>query len=89
MLVAAAVWTVSHAPTVPVLLAAAVAFGVCDAFYEPSAGTIGRQLVRTDDLPSYAAVIQTASRLGTMGAPHWAACSSPKPVSRGAHPRTR
>lgn len=67
VLVAAAVWTVSHAPTVPVLLAAAVAFGVCDAFYEPSAGTIGRQLVRTDDLPSYAAVIQTASRLGTMG----------------------
>ena len=67
VLVAAAVWTVSHAPTVPVLLAAAVAFGVCDAFYEPSASTIGRQLVRTDDLPSYAAVIQTASRLGTMG----------------------
>ena len=67
VLVAAAVWAVADAPTVPVLLAAAVAFGVCDAFYEPSAGTIGRQLVRTEDLPSYAAVLQTASRLGTMG----------------------
>lgn len=67
VLLAVALWVLWHSPTVPVLLLAAVAFGVCDAFYEPSAGTIGRQLVRTADLPTYAAVSQTASRLGTMG----------------------
>ncbi|WP_101846021.1 MFS transporter [Zhihengliuella sp. ISTPL4] len=67
VLVAAALCALWQPPTVPMLLAAAVAFGVCDAFYEPSAGTIARQLVRTADLPAYAAVSQTASRLGTMG----------------------
>lgn len=67
VLVAVALWVLATPPTVTVLLLAAVAFGVCDAFYEPSAGTVARQLVRTSDLPSYGAAAQTASRLGTMG----------------------
>lgn len=64
---AVAAWVLASPPTVAVLLFAAIAFGVCDAVYEPSAGTIARQLVRTTDLPSYGAASQTASRLGTMG----------------------
>ena len=67
VLVVVALWVLAAPPTVGVLLLAAIAFGVCDAFYEPSAGTIARQLVRATDLPSYSAVAQTASRLGTMG----------------------
>lgn len=67
VLVAVALWVLATPPTVAVLLFAAIAFGVCDAFYEPSAGTIARQLVRAADLPSYGAAAQTASRLGTMG----------------------
>jgi MFS family permease len=67
VLVAVAFWVLASPPTVVVLLCAAIAFGVCDAFYEPSAGTIARQLVRPSDLPSYGAAAQTASRLGTMG----------------------
>lgn len=67
VLVAVAVWVLTTPPSVAVLLLAAIAFGVCDAFYEPSAGTIARQLVRAADLPAYGAAAQTASRLGTMG----------------------
>lgn len=67
VLVAAMLWVLSNPPTVAVLLFAAIAFGVCDAFYEPSAGTMARQLVRSSDLAAYGAVAQTASRLGTMG----------------------
>lgn len=66
VLIGVALWVLASPPGVAVLLLAAVAFGVCDAFYEPSAGTIARQLVRASDLPSYGAVAQTASRLGTM-----------------------
>lgn len=66
VLVAVAVWVLATPPTVAVLLFAAIAFGVCDALYEPSAGTVARQLVRPSDLPAYGAVAQTASRLGTM-----------------------
>lgn len=66
VLIGVALWVLAAPPNVIVLLVAAVAFGVCDAFYEPSAGTIARQLVRASDLPSYGAVAQTASRLGTM-----------------------
>lgn len=66
VLVAVALWVLATAPTVGVLLCAAIAFGICDAFYEPSAGTVARQLVRPADLPSYGALAQTASRLGTM-----------------------
>ncbi|WP_372968856.1 MFS transporter [Microbacterium sp.] len=63
---AVSLWVLAAPPTLAVLLFAAIAFGVCDAFYEPSAGTVARQLVRTSDLPSYGALAQTASRLGTM-----------------------
>ncbi|CAN7299386.1 MFS transporter [Microbacterium foliorum] len=66
VLVAVALWVLATPPTVGVLLFAAIAFGICDAFYEPSAGTVARQLVRPGDLPSYGALTQTASRLGTM-----------------------
>lgn len=67
VLVTVAIWVLASPPSVLMLLLAAIAFGACDAFYEPSAGTIARQLVHTSDLPSYTAVMQTASRLGTMG----------------------
>lgn len=67
VLVGVTLWVLATTPSVAVLLAAAIAFGVCDAFYEPSAGTIARQLVRPADLPAYGAASQTASRLGTMG----------------------
>jgi MFS family permease len=53
-------------PSLVVLLAAAVAFGLADAVYEPSASTIGRQLVRTADLPAFSGLGQTLSRIGTM-----------------------
>lgn len=67
VLVGTALWILSAGPTVVLLTLAAVAFGVCDAFYEPSAGTISRQLVHARDLPAYSAMAQTASRLGSMG----------------------
>lgn len=66
VLVVTAVWILLSAPTVAVLLVATIAFGICDAFYEPAAGTISRQLVRPADLPAYSALSQTLSRLGTM-----------------------
>ena len=52
--------------SVPLLLGVAVAFGLCDAVFEPSVATLGRQLVREEDLAAYAGASQTASRLGTM-----------------------
>ncbi|MEJ1087692.1 MFS transporter [Microbacterium sp. Mu-80] len=66
VLVATAVWILTTEPTVAILLVTTVAFGICDAFYEPAAGTIPRQLVQPADLPSYSALGQTLSRLGTM-----------------------
>lgn len=66
VLASTAVWILTIEPTVAVLLIATIAFGVCDAFYEPAAGTIPRQLVRPADLPAYSALSQTFSRLGTM-----------------------
>ncbi|MFE2772002.1 MFS transporter [Microbacterium resistens] len=66
VLVGAALWALSSAPTVGLLLVATVAFGICDAFYEPAAGTMPRRLVRTADLPAYSALSQTLGRLGTM-----------------------
>jgi len=66
VLATAALWILASEPTIPVLLAATIAFGICDAFYEPAAGTIPRQLVRPADLPTYSALSQTLSRLGTL-----------------------
>ena len=39
VLVATALWVIAAGTTVPVLIAAAVAFGLCDALYQPSAAT--------------------------------------------------
>ena len=66
VLVAVTVWCLATTPTVALLLAASVAFGLCDAFFEPAAGTMPRQLVDVSDLPAYSALSQTLSRLGTM-----------------------
>lgn len=66
VLAATALWILTTEPTVMILLVATIAFGICDAFYEPAAGTIPRQLVRPADLPAYSALSQTFSRLGTM-----------------------
>ncbi|UYO98420.1 MFS transporter [Microbacterium sp. M28] len=66
VLVTVAVWCLATPPTVALLLIASVAFGLCDAFFEPAAGTMPRQLVSPDDLPAYSALSQTLSRLGTM-----------------------
>ncbi len=66
VLVAVAVWSALTVPSVVVLLLAAIAFGICDAFYEPAAGTISRQMVRRADLPAYGAAMQTSARLGGM-----------------------
>ena len=66
VLVAVAIWCLATPPTVALLLIASVAFGLCDAFFEPAAGTMPRQLVAPADLPAYSALSQTLSRLGTM-----------------------
>lgn len=58
-------WMLGSDPTVPLLLTAAIAFGLCDAIFDPASSTLARQLVRRDDLPSYMAATQTAGRLGT------------------------
>lgn len=58
--------TVLSAASVPLLFVVAIAFGACDAVFEPSVTTLGRQLVRESDLGAYAGAGQTASRLGTM-----------------------
>ncbi|WP_406249971.1 MFS transporter [Microbacterium sp. M] len=66
VLVTVAIWCLATPPTVALLLIASVAFGLCDAFFEPAAGTMPRQLVAPADLPAYSALSQTLSRLGTM-----------------------
>ncbi|MEP9363870.1 MFS transporter [Nocardioides sp. CN2-186] len=66
VLVVTAVWVLTAGTTVPVLLAAAVAFGVCDALYQPSAATIARQLVPPDQLPAFTGASQTVIRIGSM-----------------------
>lgn len=66
VLVTVAIWCLAEPPTVALLLIASIAFGLCDAFFEPAAGTMPRQLVAPPDLPAYSALSQTLSRLGTM-----------------------
>lgn len=67
VLVATAAWFLGAPPSIAVLLVATAAFGICDAIFEPAAATMPRQLVRPADLPSYSALAQTLTRLGTMG----------------------
>ena len=66
VLVAARIATTAE-PSLGLLITAAVAFGVADAVYSPSQGTVGRQLVRPIDLPAYTGAAQTLHRLGSMG----------------------
>src|SRR5690606_38627914 len=66
VLLSVAVWCLAAPPTVALLLIASVAFGLCDAFFEPAAGTMPRQLVAPEDLAADSALSQTLSRLGTM-----------------------
>jgi MFS family permease len=66
VLVAACAWLVLGDVSLPLLFGVAIAFGVCDAVYEPAAATIGRQLVRQEQLAAYAGAGQTISRVGSM-----------------------
>jgi len=66
VLVATAAVVAVHGASAPLLAAAAVGFGVCDAIFVPSSATIGRQLVPVDGLPAYAGMSQTTTRVGAM-----------------------
>lgn len=66
VLVVTAVWVVGAGVSLTVLFLAAVLFGVTDAVYEPAGSTIGRQMIRPEEMPAYAGASQTGSRLGTM-----------------------
>ena len=69
-LVCGAVAATAFGITVPLLLAVAVSFGVLDALHNPAAMTLPRQLVRSEDLPSAAGLMQVAGRLARFaGAP--------------------
>lgn len=65
-LVAVVVASTSASPSYPLLIAAAIVLGACDAMYEPAASTIARQIVHPSDLPAYTAVYQTVARLGEL-----------------------
>lgn len=67
VLSATVVWIISVGPSLVGLFVAVIVFGVADALYEPAGTTIGRQLVRGADLSTYASLLQTGHRLGTMG----------------------
>lgn len=66
VLATAAVTTQAVGVSVPLLMIVAVAFGACDAVFEPASATLARQLVRTSDLSAYTGASQSAARLGTM-----------------------
>ncbi|GAA3776196.1 MFS transporter [Microbacterium kribbense] len=66
VLLAVACWWLVNPPSTTVLLLAGLLFGICDAFYEPAAGTISRRMVRGTDLPAYGAAMQTSAQLGGM-----------------------
>jgi len=57
-------------PSVWLLLAVAVAFGLADGLYDPAAGTMPRQLARPEDLGPVSSMYQLGGRLATLvGAP--------------------
>lgn len=66
VLVVTAAWVTATGPSLVVLFAAAIAFGVTDAIYEPAGFTIGPQLVRPADMPAFTGLLQTGTRIGTM-----------------------
>ncbi len=53
--------------TYAVLMGVALAFGVAEALHDPAAGTVGRQMVRPEDLRPLVATFQTVSRLARLG----------------------
>jgi MFS family permease len=56
--------------SIPLLVGIAVLFGLFDAVYDPAAGTLPRQFVRTEDLSATVAMFQFAHRVATfVGAP--------------------
>jgi MFS family permease len=67
VLVGVAVVAWRMGPTPALLVLAAVALGAADGMHSPASATIGRQLVRLEDLPAYSGLGQTLSRLGAMG----------------------
>ncbi|HYG93248.1 MAG TPA: MFS transporter [Nocardioides sp.] len=66
VLAATATISTTAGDSVTLLVTVAAAFGVCDALFEPAAGTLGRQLVDEPDLAAYTSGSQTGSRLGYM-----------------------
>ncbi|MGO3033242.1 MAG: MFS transporter, partial [Microbacterium gubbeenense] len=52
--------------SIALLFAVAIAFGMCDALFEPSSASLTRQLVRPDDFAALAGLSQTSSRLGAL-----------------------
>ncbi len=52
---------------VPLLLTVAIVFGILDALHNPAAITLPRTLVRTEDLPAAAGLMQVAGRLARFG----------------------
>lgn len=56
----------SAGESVPLLAAAAIGFGLCDAIFEPAAATLSRRLVRDEDLAAYQGASQSSTRLGVM-----------------------
>jgi MFS family permease len=52
---------------VPLLLTVAIAFGVLDALHNPAAMTLPRTLVRAEDLPAAAGLMQVVGRLARFG----------------------
>jgi len=52
---------------VPLLLTVAIVFGVLDALHNPAATTLPRTLVRSEDLPATAGLMQVAGRLARFG----------------------
>lgn len=66
VLVATLVAITVSGETLSLLFAVAIAFGICDAIFEPSSTSLTRQLVREDDFAAIAGIGQTASRVGHM-----------------------
>ena len=67
LLVVGTALATANGVTVPLLLAVAIVFGVLDAIHNPAAMTLPRTLVRTDDLPAAAGLMQVAGRLARFG----------------------
>jgi MFS family permease len=67
LLVAGAVLATAFGIGVGLLLVVAILFGVLDAFHNPASSTLPRVLLRSEDLPNGAGLIQVAGRLARFG----------------------